>query len=192
MTNSFSLDKQHTFRGLFYGLGADGTVSANKNSIKIIGETTDYFVQGYFVYDSKKSGSLTVSHLRFGKKPIHSTYLINSANFIACHQFNYLNKYDVLKNAEEGATFLLNAPYEADEVWNMIPKRIQDEIISKKLKFYVVNATKVARETGMGSPHQHHFANVLLCHCRNSSEGRSDTEELRILFANRMLRKGIK
>lgn len=147
----FSLEKQHLFRGLFFGLGADGTVSANKNSIKIIGDTTDNFVQGYFVYDSKKSGSLTVSHLRFGKKPIRSSYLINSANFIACHHFNYLNKYDILKDAEDGATFLLNSPFAKDELWNKIPKRIQQEIISKKLRFYAVNASKVARETGMGS-----------------------------------------
>jgi pyruvate-ferredoxin/flavodoxin oxidoreductase len=148
---NFSLEKQHSFRGLFYGLGADGTVSANKNSIKIIGDTTDNYVQGYFVYDSKKSGSLTVSHLRFGKNPIQSTYLINSANFIACHHFNYLKKYDVLKNAEHGATFLLNAPYEKEEVWDKLPKKIQEEIISRKLRFYVVNASRVARETGMGS-----------------------------------------
>ncbi len=148
---SFSLEHQHSFRGLFYGLGADGTVSANKNSIKIIGETTDNYVQGYFVYDSKKSGSLTVSHLRFGKKPVYSTYLIHSANFIACHHFNYLNKYDVLKDAEEGAIFLLNSPFSGMEVWDKLPKKIQEEIISKKLKFYIVNASKVARETGMGS-----------------------------------------
>lgn len=148
---TFSLEKQHSFRGLFFGLGADGTVSANKNSIKIIGETTDNYVQGYFVYDSKKSGSLTVSHLRFGKNPIRSTYLIGSANFIACYHFNYLNKYDVLKDVEQGATFLLNSPYSHEEVWNKIPKRIQGEIKNKKLKLFVVNASKVARETGMGS-----------------------------------------
>lgn len=148
---SFSLEQQHSFRGLFFGLGADGTVSANKNSIKIIGDETDNYVQGYFVYDSKKSGSLTVSHLRFGKNPIHSTYLVHSANFIACHHFNYLTKYDVLKDAEQGATFLLNSPYPKEELWDILPKKIQEEIISKKLKFYVVNASKVARETGMGS-----------------------------------------
>lgn len=148
---TFSLEKQHLFRGLFYGLGADGTVSANKNSIKIIGETTDNYVQGYFVYDSKKSGSLTVSHLRFGKHPIQSTYLINSANFIACHQFNYINKYDILKDAEKGATFLLNAPYTTEQVWNKIPQHVQEQIISKQIKLYVINASKVARETGMGS-----------------------------------------
>ena len=147
----FSLEKQHLFRGLFFGLGADGTVSANKNSIKIIGDTTDYYVQGYFVYDSKKSGSLTVSHLRFGKKPILSTYLVSSANFIACHQFNFINKYDILKTAEQGATFLLNTPFEKEEVWKKLPKKIQEEIINKKINFYVIDASKVAREAGMGS-----------------------------------------
>ncbi|MFN8291335.1 MAG: pyruvate:ferredoxin (flavodoxin) oxidoreductase [Chitinophagaceae bacterium] len=147
----FSLEKQHLFRGLFFGLGADGTVSANKNTIKIIGEVTDNFVQGYFVYDSKKSGSLTVSHLRFSDHPIRSTYLINSANFIACHHFNYLKKYDVLKDAEEGAVFLLNTPFSKDEVWEQLPMKIQEEIIEKDLKFYVINASKVAKETGMGS-----------------------------------------
>lgn len=148
---TFSLEKQHLFRGLFYGLGADGTVSANKNSIKIIGETTDNYVQGYFVYDSKKSGSLTVSHLRFGKKPIQSTYLINSANFIACHQSNFINKYDILKDAEKGATFLLNTPHDTEDVWSKIPQQVQEQIIAKEIKFYVINASKVARETGMGS-----------------------------------------
>ena len=148
---TFSLDKQHLFRGLFFGLGADGTVSANKNSIKIIGETTDNYVQGYFVYDSKKSGSLTVSHLRFGKNPIRAAYLVNSANFIACHQFNYLNKYDILKDAEHGATFLLNAPFATADVWDRLPQKAQEEIKEKELKFYVVNASKVARETGMGN-----------------------------------------
>jgi len=148
---NFSLEHQHLFRGLFFGLGADGTVSANKNTIKIVGEVTDDYVQGYFVYDSKKSGSLTVSHLRFGENPIRSTYLINAANFIACHHFNYLKKYDVLKDAEHGATFLLNAPYQTEEVWQQLPKKIQEEIINKKLKFYVINASKVAKDTGMGS-----------------------------------------
>ena len=148
---NFSLEHQHLFRGLFFGLGADGTVSANKNTIKIVGEVTDDYVQGYFVYDSKKSGSLTVSHLRFGENPIRSTYLINAANFIACHHFNYLKKYDVLKDAEHGATFLLNAPYQTEEVWQQLPKKIQEEIIDKKLEFYVINASKVAKDTGMGS-----------------------------------------
>jgi len=147
----FTLDKQHLFRGLFYGLGADGTVSANKNSIKIIGKKTDNYIQGYFVYDSKKSGSLTVSHLRFGKQPIRSTYLVNSANFIACHHFNYLSKFDVLKDAEYGATFLLNAPYHKDEVWSKLPQKIQEEIFRKNLKFYAINAYAVAKEAGMGN-----------------------------------------
>ena len=148
---NFSLEDQHLFRGLFFGLGADGTVSANKNTIKIIGEVTDDHVQGYFVYDSKKSGSLTVSHLRFSKKPIRSAYLINSANFIACHHFNYLKKYDILKDAEENAVFLLNSPYTRDEVWQQLPRKIQEEIVEKQLKFYVINASQVAKETGMGS-----------------------------------------
>lgn len=148
---NFSLEDRHLFRGLFFGLGADGTVSANKNTIKIVGEVTDDYVQGYFVYDSKKSGSLTVSHLRFSQQPIRSTYLINSANFIACHHFNYLKKYDVLKDAEQGAVFLLNAPYLTEEVWMQLPQKIQEEIIHKKLKFYVINASKVAKDTGMGS-----------------------------------------
>lgn len=147
----FNLEEQHTFRGLFFGLGADGTVSANKNSIKIIGKKTDYHTQGYFVYDSKKSGSLTVSHLRFGENPIHSTYLIQSANFIACHHFNYLTKYDILKDAEEGAVFLLNAPYDKEQVWYKLPRKIQEEIVHKKLKLYTINAYTVAKEAGMGN-----------------------------------------
>lgn len=147
----FSLEDQHAFRGLFFGLGADGTVSANKNTIKIIGELTNNHVQGYFVYDSKKSGSLTTSHLRFSEKPIQSTYLINSANFIACHHFQYLEKYDILKEAEIGATFLMNSPFEKEDVWKQLPRKIQEEIVEKELKLYVINASKVAKETGMGS-----------------------------------------
>ncbi|HVU96054.1 MAG TPA: pyruvate:ferredoxin (flavodoxin) oxidoreductase [Puia sp.] len=148
--HNFSLDNQHLFRGQFFGLGSDGTVSANKNSIKIIGTKTDNYIQGYFVYDSKKSGSLTVSHLRFGKHPIQSTYLIDSANFIACHHFNYLNKYDILRDAVEGAVFLLNAPYPKDELWNKLPRPIQQEIVRKKLKFYAINAHAVAKGSDMG------------------------------------------
>jgi pyruvate-ferredoxin/flavodoxin oxidoreductase len=146
----FSLESQHHFRGQFFGLGADGTVSANKNTIKIIGDVTTDEVQGYFVYDSKKSGSLTVSHLRFSEHPIRSSYLVGSANFIACHHFNYLKKYDVLRDAENGATFLLNVPYAEDQVWQQLPQNIQEEIIKKNLKVYVINASKVAKETGMG------------------------------------------
>jgi len=148
---NFSLEDQHLFRGLFFGLGADGTVSANKNTIKIIGDVTDNHVQAYFVYDSKKSGSLTVSHLRFSDHPIGSTYLISSANFVACHHFHYLETYDILRDVQHGATFLLNAPYPTEEVWHHLPHKIQSEIIEKELKLYVINASKVAKETGMGS-----------------------------------------
>ncbi|MGD9898303.1 MAG: pyruvate:ferredoxin (flavodoxin) oxidoreductase [Calditrichaceae bacterium] len=147
---SLSTESKDVIRGMFYGLGADGTVGANKNSIKIIGEETDNYAQGYFVYDSKKSGSVTISHLRFGKKPIHSTYLISKANFIACHQFTFVEKFDILGNAMEGATFLLNSPYEKDEVWNKLPKLVQKQMIDKKLKFYVIDAYEVAKHTGMG------------------------------------------
>ncbi|MCZ2075376.1 MAG: pyruvate:ferredoxin (flavodoxin) oxidoreductase [Bryobacterales bacterium] len=147
----FSTEHPKTVRALFYGLGADGTVGANKNSIKIIGEDTDNFAQGYFVYDSKKSGSVTVSHLRFGPQPIRSSYLISRANFVACHQFTFLERLDVLKNAEPGAVFLLNSPFGPDEVWNQLPSKVQQQIISKKLRFYVIDGYTVARETGMGA-----------------------------------------
>ena len=145
-----STEPQNVFRGLFYGLGSDGTVGANKNSIKIIGEETDNYAQGYFVYDSKKAGSVTISHLRFGPDPIHSTYLINSANFVACHQFGFLERYDMLKAAVPGATFLLNSPYGPGEVWDRLPLEVQTEIIQKQLRFYVIDAVKVAQATGMG------------------------------------------
>ncbi len=147
---NFSTESADTVRALFYGLGSDGTVSANKNSIKIIGEDTDNFAQGYFVYDSKKAGSTTISHLRFGPKPIHSAYLIRSANFVACHQFSFLERFDLMKSAETGATFLLNSPYGPDEVWDHLPRTVQKQIIEKKLRFYVIDAVKVARDTGMG------------------------------------------
>mgnify|MGYP001770929445 CR=1 FL=1 len=147
---NFSTEPDHVVRAMFYGLGSDGTVGANKNSIKIIGEETDNYAQGYFVYDSKKSGSMTVSHLRFGPKPIRSTYLIGKANFIGCHQWVFLERVDVLKDAVSGATFLLNSPYDADTVWENLPEKVQQQIISKQLKFYVINATQVARESGMG------------------------------------------
>ena len=142
--------RKTTFNCMFYGLGSDGTVGANKNSIKIIGETTDNFVQGYFVYDSKKAGSQTVSHLRFGPQPIFSSYLINTADFIACHQFNFVEKYDLLKKIKKGGTFLLNAPFSNEEVWDMLPQKMQEDIVEKELKFYVVDATKVALEANLG------------------------------------------
>jgi len=147
---AFSTEDPKTVRALFYGLGADGTVGANKNSIKIIGEDTENYAQGYFVYDSKKSGSLTTSHLRFGPKPIRSSYLISRANFVACHQFTFLERVDVLKQADPGATFLLNSPYGADEVWDKMPRNVQKQIIDKKLKVYIIDGYKVARDTGMG------------------------------------------
>lgn len=147
---SFTVEEEETFRGKFYGLGADGTVGANKNSIKIIGEGTDYFAQGYFVYDSKKSGSMTVSHLRFGPRPIKSTYLINRANFIACHQQVFLEKIDMLKEAVEGATFLLNTVVPPDKVWDSLPEKVQRDLIEKKMRLFVIDAYKVANETGMG------------------------------------------
>ncbi len=147
---AFSTEDPSTVRALFYGLGADGTVGANKNSIKIIGEDTPNYAQGYFVYDSKKSGSTTISHLRFGPRRIQSSYLITRANFIACHQFNFLERMDVLKAAEPGATFLLNSTYSADEVWSYLPGNVRSTILNRKLKFFVIDAVKVARECGMG------------------------------------------
>ena len=147
---NFSTEPDNVVRAMFYGLGSDGTVGANKNSIKIIGEETDNYAQGYFVYDSKKSGSMTVSHLRFGPQPIRSTYLIDEANFIGCHQWTFLETVDVLKNAVPGGTFLLNSPYDADTVWENLPGKVQQQIIDKQLKFYAIDANKVARESGMG------------------------------------------
>jgi len=147
----FSTEDPRTVRALFYGLGSDGTVGANKNSIKIIGKGTNNYAQGYFVYDSKKAGAVTVSHLRFGPDPIESTYLISKASFIACHQFQFMDRMDVLAAAETGATFLLNAPFGPDEIWNHLPRQVQATILKKKLKFYVIDGYTVARETGMGS-----------------------------------------
>ncbi len=147
----FSTEDPRTVRALFFGLGSDGTVGANKNSIKIIGKGTDSWVQGYFVYDSKKAGSVTVSHLRFGPNPIRSTYLITKANFVACHQSQFLNRIDMLSSAEEGATFLLNAPHGPNEVWDHLPREVQDGIIRKKLKVYVIDGYAAAREAGMGN-----------------------------------------
>ncbi|MCV3217518.1 2-oxoacid:acceptor oxidoreductase family protein, partial [Plectonema radiosum NIES-515] len=147
---NFSTEPDNVVRAMFYGLGSDGTVGANKNSIKIIGEQTDNNAQGYFVYDSKKSGSMTVSHLRFGQQLIRSTYLIDKANFIGCHHWEFLERVDVLKAAVSGGTFLLNSPYNADIVWEHLPVKIQQQIIAKQLKLYVINASEVARESGMG------------------------------------------
>jgi len=146
---SYTLDESGWRQGLFFGLGADGTVGANKNTIKIIGENTDLFAQGYFVYDSKKSGARTVSHLRFGPKPIRAPYLISKADFIACHQFNFVEKVEMLEFAKDGATFLINSPYDKDEVWSKLTGQVQKMIIDKKMKVYVIDATTVARDNGM-------------------------------------------
>ncbi len=148
---AFNTERDSVFRGMFFGLGADGTVSANKNSVKIIGEETDSYAQGFFVYDSRKAGTQTVSHLRFGPEQLRSTYLIDKANFVACHQYQFLEQYDILSKTVPGATFLLNSPYPREEVWSKLPGRAQKAIIDKQLKFYVIDAYKVARETGMGS-----------------------------------------
>jgi len=146
----FSTEPDNVVRAMFYGLGSDGTVGANKNSIKIIGENTDNYAQGYFVYDSKKAGAVTVSHLRFGPNPIRSTYLISKANFVACHQPIFLERFDMLKPLVPGGIFLLNTPYSKDEVWSKLPRRVQEGLIQKKARFYVIDAVRVARETGMG------------------------------------------
>ncbi|MEI6667644.1 MAG: pyruvate:ferredoxin (flavodoxin) oxidoreductase [Acidobacteriota bacterium] len=138
-------------RCVFFGLGADGTVGANKNSIKIIGEETDNYAQGYFVYDSKKAGAITISHLRFGPKQIRSSYLVKQAGFVACHQYEFMDRYDVLGYAAQGGTFLLNSPYGPKDIWGHLAKEVQEVIIEKKLSFYVVDAFQVARDTGMGT-----------------------------------------
>src|SRR5579863_3533316 len=148
---AFSTEPDNVVRAMFYGLGADGTVGANKNSIKIIGENTDNYAQGYFVYDSKKSGAMTVSHLRFGPQPIRSSYLVSRANFIACHQWIFLEHYDMLGTLVPGGTFLLNSPFGPDEVWEHLPRSVQEQLIAKHAKFYVIDAYQVAKDTGMGS-----------------------------------------
>ncbi len=146
----FDIEPDDVVRCVFFGLGSDGTVGANKNSIKIIGEQTDNYAQGYFVYDSKKAGAVTVSHLRFGPRPIRSSYLIRRANFVACHQWPFLERIDVLDYAAPGATFLLNSPFGPQEVWDRLPREVQQQILEKKLKFYVIDANRVAAEVGMG------------------------------------------
>jgi pyruvate-ferredoxin/flavodoxin oxidoreductase len=146
----FSIEYPETVRCLFFGLGSDGTVGANKNSIKIIGEETDNFAQGYFVYDSKKSGTVTISHLRFGPKPIRAPYLISKANFVACHQHTFLERIDMLKFATPGGVFLLNSIYKPDQIWDTLPREVQTDIINKKLRFYTIDAYDVAEKTGMG------------------------------------------
>ncbi len=147
----FSSEPKSVHRAMFYGLGSDGTVGANKNSIKIIGKATDNNAQGYFVYDSKKAGAMTISHLRFGEQPIRSTYLIDRADFVGCHNFSFVEKYDVLEKAIEGATFLLNSPFDKDAVWDELPVEMQQQMIDKKIKFYIINAYDLATELGLGA-----------------------------------------
>src|SRR6516225_905856 len=147
---SFSTEAEEVFRGNFYGLGSDGTVGANKESIKIIGENTDNYAQGYFVYDSKKSGAMTISHLRFGPTPIRSSYLIQHANFVGCHQPEFLERYDVLEKLMPKGVFLLNSRYPANEVWNHLPQKIQQRLAEKRARFFVIDAHTVARQCGMG------------------------------------------
>jgi len=149
---AFSIEHSATVQCVFWGLGSDGTVGANKNSIKIIGEETTNYAQGYFVYDSKKSGSVTISHLRFGPRQIHAPYLIGSgqADFVACHQFTFLERLDVLKYAKPGGIFLLDTIYASEEVWTHLPQEVQRDILEKKLHLYIINAHKVAQDTGMG------------------------------------------
>ncbi len=146
----YSTEAEDGTRAVFFGLGSDGTVSANRSSVKIIGEYTPWYAQGYFVYDSRKAGSVTTSHVRFSPRPIKGSYLVHKANFVACHQFVFLERIDMLSLAEPGATFLLNSPYGPDEVWDDLPVEVQQQIIAKKLKFFVVDAFRVAREANMG------------------------------------------
>jgi pyruvate-ferredoxin/flavodoxin oxidoreductase len=146
----FDIDSPHRVRAVFFGLGADGTVGANKNSIKIIGEETEHHAQGYFVYDSKKSGAITISHLRFGPGPIRSSYLVRQASFVACHQFGFLDRYDVLDYAAPGAVLLLNAPCPPEEVWDRLPREVQEQILEKRVEVHSIDAYRVARENGMG------------------------------------------
>lgn len=146
----WDIEPDDVIRAMFYGLGSDGTVGANKNTIKIIGDDTENYAQGYFVYDSRKAGTLTVSHLRFGPRVIRSPYLIRKANFVACHQTVFLEKYDMLTNLQNGGTFLVNTPWSKDEIWDNLPKKVQETIIKKQIKLYTIDAQKVAEESGMG------------------------------------------
>ncbi len=147
---SFDIEDDNVVRAMFYGLGSDGTVGANKNSIKIIGEGTDNHAQGYFVYDSKKAGAVTISHLRFGPETLRTPYLIRRANFVACHQWTFLDQFDMLEALMPGGTFLVNSPYGPDEAWDKLPREVQESLLTRKAKVFVIDAVKVAREAGMG------------------------------------------
>jgi pyruvate-ferredoxin/flavodoxin oxidoreductase len=146
---AYSIEPDDVTRAIFYGLGADGTVGANKNSVKIIAEDAGLYAQGYFVYDSHKSGAQTVSHLRFGPRPIHAPYLVATANFVGCHQFHFLNRQDMLRLAAPGATFLLNSPYGPDQIWDHLPRSVQQQIVAKRLRLFVIDANRVADEVGL-------------------------------------------
>jgi pyruvate-ferredoxin/flavodoxin oxidoreductase len=177
---AFSTEPDSVVRALFYGLGADGTVGANKNSIKIIGENTDNYGQGYFVYDSKKSGAMTVSHLRFGPQPIHSSYLVSKANFIACHQWIFLERYDMLSALVEGGVFLVNSPFGKDEVWDHLAAR--SAVATDREEGKVVRDRRLPGRAGRGYgfAHEHHHAGLLLRDFESSAARRSDRGHPRV------------
>ena len=168
------IEPEDVRRGVFFGLGADGTVGANKNSIKIIGEETDNYAQGYFVYDSKKAGAITISHLRFGPRQIRSSYLVKQAGFVACHQYEFLEKYDVLGYAAPGGVFLLNSPFGPTRSGTSCRARCSRRSSRSSSRFYVIDAYAVARDTGMGTPHQHGHADLLLRDLRRAAARRGD------------------
>jgi pyruvate-ferredoxin/flavodoxin oxidoreductase len=170
---NFSTEPDNVVRAIFYGLGSDGTVGANKNSIKIIGEETDNYAQGYFVYDSKKSGSVTVSHLRFGPNPIRSTYLVTKANFVACHQWEFVEKFDLLETAINGSTFLINSPYKPSEIWHHFPRPIQEQIINVKTSKFTPSTPFKSPVKWNGGTHQYSHASVFLCLIRSITKRRS-------------------
>ena len=180
------IEPEDVHRGVFFGLGSDGTVGANKNSIKIIGEETENHAQGYFVYDSKKAGAITISHLRFGPRQIRSSYLIKQAKFVACHQYEFMDKYDVLGYAAPGGVFLLNSPFGPDEIWDELAREVQEEIIEKKLAVLRDRRLQGRARHGHGHAHQHGDADVLLRHLRRAAARRGhrpdqegDREDLR-------------
>ena len=173
-TKAFMIEKDNVTRAVFYGLGADGTVGANKNSVKIIAEDAGLYAQGYFVYDSHKSGAQTISHLRFGPEPIHAPYLIAQAGFVACHQFVALERQDLLRVAAPGATVLLNAPYPAAEVWDRLPRPVQQTIIDRKLRLFVIDAVGGGARGRSRLADQHRSANLLLRHLRRAAARQGD------------------
>ena len=180
---NYSIESTDVVRAVFYGLGSDGTVGANKNSVKIIAEDVGLYAQGYFVYDSHKSGAQTVSHLRFGPRPIRSPYLIRSANFIGCHQFQFLDRQDILGLAAPGATFLLNSSYGSSEIWSRLQRSVQEQIISKKLRFFVIDANKVALEVGLKQRTNTVLQTCFFVLCLASCHARKRSKKSRNQFA---------